>query len=170
MSSDFSPDQSGQTDPLAQHPPAGPSGQPAPPPPWPGPPPPGQFGPPGQFQQPGDQYGFAAQPASEQFRQEFAPQPVWPGMVVPRRTNSLAIAALCCGIGQVLAGPLAGVPAIILGIMSMRQIRQTGEDGNGMAVTGLVLGIVGVIATILVVVAALALVGAVSSPTGIPGR
>ena len=90
-------------------------------------------------------------------------------MVVPRRTNSLAIAALCCGIGQVLAGPLAGVPAIILGIMSMRQIRQTGEDGNGMAVTGLVLGIVGVIATVLVVVAALALVGAVSSPSGIPG-
>ena len=71
---------------------------------------------------------------------------------MPRRTNSLAIAALCCGIGQVLAGPLAGIPAIVLGAMSMKQIRETGEDGRGMAVTGLVLGIAGLALFLLVLI------------------
>ena len=132
------------------------------PPQWqPDPPPPPQ-------QQPG-QFDPGSQPASEQFRQQYTPQQPWPGTVMPRRTNSLAIAALCCGIGQVIAGPLAGVPAIILGFMSMRQIRQTGEDGNGMAVTGLVLGIIGVIASILLVVVLVALVAHVTAPVVTPG-
>ncbi len=72
-----------------------------------------------------------------------------------RRTNSLAIAALCCGIAQVIAGPFAGIPAIILGAISLKQIRQTGEDGRGLAITGLVLGIVG---TLLVVIGIVAIV------------
>jgi len=72
---------------------------------------------------------------SPQFQRDYA--------VLPRRTNSLAIAALSCGIGQLIAGPVAGIPAIVLGSMSLRQIRDTGEDGHAMAVTGLVLGIVG---------------------------
>ena len=82
---------------------------------------------------------------------------------MPRRTNSLAIAALCCGIGQIIAGPLAGIPAIVLGAMSLKQIRQTGEDGRGMAMTGLVLGIVGVILTLVLVIFAIAIVRGVSS-------
>jgi len=82
---------------------------------------------------------------------------------MPRRTNSLAIAALCCGIGQIIAGPLAGIPAIVLGGMSLKQIRQTGEDGRGMAMTGLVLGIVGVILTLVLVIFAIAIVRGVSS-------
>ena len=69
-----------------------------------------------------------------------------------RRTNTLAIAALCCGIGQVVAGPFAGIPAIVLGAMSLRQIRLSGEDGRGMATTGLVLGVVGTILSVLVAV------------------
>jgi Domain of unknown function (DUF4190) len=69
----------------------------------------------------------------------------------------LAIAALCCGIAQCMAGPLAGIPAIVLGAISLKQIRETGEDGRGMAVAGLVLGIIGValvvLGTLLVAVA-----------------
>jgi Domain of unknown function (DUF4190) len=71
---------------------------------------------------------------------------------VGRGTNSLAIAALCCGIGQVFAGPIAGIPAVILGFMSLGQIARTGEDGRGMAITGLVLGIVGLILTVLFII------------------
>jgi Domain of unknown function (DUF4190) len=82
---------------------------------------------------PAGQFG----PVSPQFQHDYA--------IRPRRTNSLAIAALSCGIGQLVAGPLSGVPAIVLGAMSLRQIRDTGEDGHAMAVTGLVLGIVGTV-------------------------
>lgn len=56
-----------------------------------------------------------------------------PGPYVPRgragrKTNSLAIASLCCGIGQLLVGILAGIPAIVLGFVAINQIRRTGED------------------------------------------
>jgi hypothetical protein len=65
-------------------------------------------------------------------------QPAWPG--APARTNSLAIASLACGIGQVFVGPLSTFPAIVLGHMARREIRRTGESGKGMATAGLVLG------------------------------
>jgi hypothetical protein len=103
----------------------------------PAPPPPG-FGQPSQY----------GQPVSPQYRYEYGP-----AVQAPRRTNSLAIAALSCGIGQFIAGPFAGIPAIILGAMSLKQIRETGEDGHGLAVTGLVLGIVGVALFLLLIVA-----------------
>jgi Domain of unknown function (DUF4190) len=117
---------------------------------------PTQPGPPGQY----------SQPLSEQFRQQFGPPGSYPpGSIMPRRTNSLAIAALCCGLGQLVAGPLAGVPAIILGAISLRQIRGTGEDGHGMAVTGLVLGIVGVVLGVLLIALAIGLAVDVTSHT-----
>ena len=62
----------------------------------------------------------------------------------PRRTNSLAIASVACGVGQLVAWPLSTIPAIVLGHVARKQIRQTGEDGSGMALAGLVLGWVGV--------------------------
>jgi hypothetical protein len=80
----------------------------------------------------------------------------WP-QLAGRRTNSLAIAALCCAIGQFIAGPFAGIAAIVLGTISLKQIRVSGEDGRGMAITGVVLGIVGTIVALLVIVLALAI-------------
>jgi hypothetical protein len=80
----------------------------------------------------------------------------WP-QAVGRRTNSLAIAALCCAIGQFIAGPFAGIAAIVLGAMSLRQIRVSGEDGRGMAMTGLVLGIVGTILAVFILIFAIAI-------------
>jgi hypothetical protein len=89
-----------------------------------------------------------------------------------RRTNSLAIAALCCAIGQVVGGPIAGIAAIVLGAMSLKQIQFSGEDGRGMAVTGLVLGIVGLIVFVLLIIFMLALIHGVAtnfnSPSGFP--
>jgi len=75
---------------------------------------------------------------------------------VARRTNSLAIASLCCGIGQIIAGAIAGIVAIVLGMVALRQINQTGENGRGMAVAGIVLGIVGIVLTVLLVIVILA--------------
>jgi hypothetical protein len=82
---------------------------------------------------------------------------------VGRRTNPLAIASLCLGIGQVIAWILTGIPAIVLGFMALKQIRQTGEDGRGMAIAGIVLGFVGIIALALLIIFAVAIYHAASS-------
>jgi len=59
-----------------------------------------------------------------------------------KRTNSLAIAALVCGIIQFWLFP-AGIVAIILGRRALREIRESGDDGYGLARAGLVLGYLG---------------------------
>lgn len=57
------------------------------------------------------------------------------------KTNSYAIGSLACGIaGLMLALP--AVPAVVLGHMARKQIKRTGEQGEGMAVAGLVMGYV----------------------------
>jgi hypothetical protein len=100
----------------------------------PGPYPPGQY-PPGQF-------GY--QP------QYFSP--------ATARNNRVAVWALICGVGQFLLGlTLVGnivlaIPAIICGSIALKQIRQSGERGRGMAIAGLVLGILGIVYFLLVLV------------------
>jgi hypothetical protein len=84
----------------------------------------------------------------------------------PARTNGLAVASLACGIGQLFFWFLAAIPAVVLGHMARRQIRETGEAGDGMAVAGLVLGYIGIVLTVLFVAGAVALV-AVASTHGI---
>jgi uncharacterized protein DUF4190/uncharacterized protein DUF1707 len=83
------------------------------------------------------------------------------------RTNSLAVAALACGIGQLWFLILAGIPAIILGHMARRQIRSTGEKGNGLALAGLILGYIGTVAVLIVVGAVIVLVLAVYQSQGV---
>jgi hypothetical protein len=95
----------------------------------------------------------------------YAPEP-------PPRTNPLAVAALVCGIAQFFTLGLATIPAVILGHMSHRQIRRTGEQGSGMATAGLVLGWIGV--ALWVIFITLVLFAAVSvthggSTTVVPG-
>jgi len=66
------------------------------------------------------------------------------------RTNGMAIAALACGIGGFFVFP-ASFAAVVLGHIARREIRQTGEAGDGMATVGLVLGYIGsVIGALLV--------------------
>lgn len=113
----------------------------------------GQFGPPPGWQPPPPPGPYAQASAS------------WPQMAA-RRTNSLAIAALCCGVGQLIGGPIAGIAAIVLGAMSLKQIEVSGEDGRGMAMTGLVLGIVGLIVFVLLIIFAVALFQSVAGSTG----
>ena len=43
------------------------------------------------------------------------------------RTNGLAIASLASGLAQFVFGPLATIPAIVLGHMARSQIRRSGE-------------------------------------------
>ncbi len=71
------------------------------------------------------------------------PVPVHPAWQVPvrtRQTNSMAVASMVLGIGEFFTFGLTAIPAVICGHIAQRQMRETGEDGNGMAATGLVLG------------------------------
>ena len=89
-------------------------------------------------------------------------------------TNGLAIASLVCGVGTFVIG-LSFIPAIICGHIARRQIRQTGEQGGGLALAGLILGYVGGALFIAAVLAILFLVAKVSSTVsvgnsvGVPG-
>lgn len=78
-----------------------------------------------------------------------APTGTRPVIPVPT-TNGLAVASLACGLGQFVVGPVATIPAIVLGHMARRQIQRTGQQGAGLALAGLFLGwfllILGVVA------------------------
>jgi MFS family permease len=93
--------------------------------------------------------------------------PYWPQPMLPQQsTNGMAIAALACGIGQLVGGPFAGIAAIILGHKARQQIRQTGEQGDGMALTGLILGYVGTVGLAVLVALGLLLVTVASTRYG----
>jgi hypothetical protein len=98
---------------------------------------------------------------------DLVPHPSSQLPVGPRPTNSLAIASLICGIGQLVAAFPAGIAAIILGHMARRQIKETGEQGNGMAVAGLILGYVGIIGLAVLLLLVFLLIGAMQAhPVG----
>ncbi|NLB50623.1 MAG: DUF4190 domain-containing protein [Clostridiaceae bacterium] len=88
-----------------------------------------------QYQQPG---GYAPPPA-------------------PAQTNGMAIAALVCGVLGIIGSfipyvmyftAVLAVLGIIFGVMGMKKAKQIGS-GNGLAVAGLVLGIVGTVFAII---------------------
>jgi hypothetical protein len=57
----------------------------------------------------------------------------------PQATNSTAVASMVFGLATPLFG-LTAIPAVILGHKARGQIRRTGERGNAMALTGLIIG------------------------------
>ncbi|MGA7911730.1 MAG: DUF4190 domain-containing protein [Candidatus Dormiibacterota bacterium] len=65
------------------------------------------------------------------------------------RTNTLAIVSLVAGIGSFFAHIVPGIGgftvalvAIVTGYMARKQIRESGEQGMGMATAGMVIGII----------------------------
>jgi hypothetical protein len=114
---------------------------PSAPPPPPGYPPAG-YGPPGQGA-PGYApagYGQPGYPPAG-----YGPRPGYgpPGYppVYGRPTNTMAILALVMAFVFAPAG-------LVLGIVARRQIRQTGEDGDGLALAGIIVG--GIVTAIFV--------------------
>jgi uncharacterized membrane protein len=79
-----------------------------------------------------------------------APVPYGQYPVMPQpRTNSMAVGALVCGIGQLFFLFPASVAAVVLGHIARSQIKRNGEAGDGMALAGLVLGWIGISLTVL---------------------
>jgi Domain of unknown function (DUF1707)/Domain of unknown function (DUF4190) len=66
------------------------------------------------------------------------PHPPVPGRV---RTNRTAVAALVCSL---LPTGITSILAVALGCVACRQIKETGEDGLGIAGAGITLGWVGI--------------------------
>jgi hypothetical protein len=91
---------------------------------------------------------------------------VWPMAVYqpPVTTNSLARASLVLGVAEFFTMGLTAVPAIICGHMAKREMRQTGQRGDGLATSGLVLGYMAVIFWGILI--ALSIVTAVISASG----
>lgn len=68
-----------------------------------------------------------------------APMPM--GYPQPPKTNGLAIASLVCSLLGLFCCVTA-LPGVILGHMATSQIKQTGEEGKGLALAGLIIGYV----------------------------
>jgi uncharacterized membrane protein len=82
----------------------------------------------------------------------------------PASTNSLARASLVLGVAEFFTMGLTAIPAIICGHMAKKELRQTGQRGDGLATSGLVLGYMAVI--FWGVLIALSIVAAMISATG----
>jgi len=72
-----------------------------------------------------------------------------PRQMAQPATNSMAVAALACGIGEFLTMGLTAIPAIVLGHAARRQVRKTGQRGGGTALAGLTLGWIGLLTAII---------------------
>lgn len=115
---------------------------------------PDQYGQPSQYGQPG-QYG---QPAQYGQPGQYAPPGQYGGGYgEPPKSNGLGIAALVVGILSIPAAFLAGVPgivlgliAIVLGIVGLRRVKARRADNRGMAITGVVTGVLGLLLGIAV--------------------
>lgn len=69
--------------------------------------------------------------------------PAVPAVFLPApraRVNGKAVASAVCGGLCLVTFGLTGIPAVILGHTARAEIRRTGEEGDGLALTGLALG------------------------------
>lgn len=121
-------------DPPADYPPAyaPPGYSPPPPPPGYGPPP--QYGAPPPYSDYGPPPGYAPPP----YPGGYYPAPYAP---VPAGTNGLAIASLIASFSGFLCCVVGSILAIVLGAVALNQIKETRQDGYGLAVTGIVIGV-----------------------------
>ncbi|WP_020619961.1 DUF4190 domain-containing protein [Paenibacillus daejeonensis] len=103
--------------------------------------------------------------AQQQHSNPYPPYPPYPPHL-PAKTNSKAIVALVLGILSIVIpyiGLLFGIVAIVFASMSFKEIRLRQEQGRGMAVAGMVCGIIGTaiygIILLIVVIAIIAFSG-----------
>jgi hypothetical protein len=66
-------------------------------------------------------------------------------------TNGMAIAAMVCGICG-FACLIPGLVGIILGIVSLPQIKRRGQSGRGMAIAGIVMGSLWIVGFVVLVI------------------
>lgn len=99
-------------------------------------------------------------------QQSYGEMPMYP--VAPPKTNGKAIAALVLGILSLFVpyvGFVLGIIAIVLASISFKEMRINREQGRGLAIGGLVCGIIAtVIYAILILIVIIAAVAISTSP------
>jgi hypothetical protein len=129
-----------------------PPSYPPPPPPPPGgyPPPSGDYGYPpptpagyGGYPPPAPGgYGSYPPPAPVGYGGYGPPAPGGYGYGPPQSAgiNGMAIASLVCSLLGMLCCGVGGLLGIILGVISLGQIKERGQDGRGLAIAGIAIG------------------------------
>ncbi len=82
-------------------------------------------------------------PYGQQYGQSYGAAPV-------SGTNQMALWAMIIGISSLCCGVPLGLPAIILGVVGGKEIAASGgtQQGQGMAMAGLILGIVSTVISV----------------------
>jgi hypothetical protein len=96
------------------------------------------------------------------------PAPAWPAPVLPQpaSTNSMAIASMVLGVAEFFTAGLTAIPAVICGHVARRQMKLTGQRGDGLATGGLVLGYMAIIFWAVLIAASLVGVAISIAKTG----
>lgn len=81
-----------------------------------------------------------------------------------RGTNGLAIASLVLGVLWLYW--IGSILALIFGYVARRQIKRSGQDGNGLAIAGIVLGWIGVAVMVVVIILLVSVSSSCSSEFG----
>lgn len=106
-------------------------------------PPPADYPPPTAYPAAGSYPSHGAYPGHGPYPQSGAyPQPgaySYAAPNMPAGTNGLAIASLITSLAG-FACFLPGIVGMILGIVSLKQLKTSGEQGRGMAITGTIIG------------------------------
>jgi hypothetical protein len=58
----------------------------------------------------------------------------------PPGTNNMAVASMVCSLVGLTCCGLTSIVGVILGVIAMRETRRTGQDGNGFALAGIIIG------------------------------
>jgi hypothetical protein len=95
-------------------------------------------------------------------------QPYSPGPPPPRRTNATAIAAMVVSLVSLATCTLLGAVGIYLGHKAQQEIAARGEEGEGMAKAGIIVGWVALGLTLLWVCAAIGIIGLGAAPALFP--
>ena len=78
------------------------------------------------------------------------------------KTNTLAIVALVAGIAGLTVIPfVSSIVAVVTGHMARKEVRRTGEQGDGLALAGLITGYIGIGLGVLVAILLFAFLGVV---------
>lgn len=95
--------------------------------------------------------------------QPYGGQPAYQGQNgAPGQRNTLALVSMILGIAGFVTA-ITSIGAIVTGHMALSQIKKRGEEGRGMALTGLILGYVVVALTIIGIILIIAVFGAIAS-------
>jgi len=120
----------------------------------PTPPPPAVYAPPAYPQG----YGAPQVPQGYPARQPYSSPQGYGVPAYPRpKTNGMAVASLVCSIVGIVFSftivlGLAAVAGVILGHLSLKRLKTSGEAGYGMAMAGTIIGWAGVALTVLMFV------------------